>query len=124
MKLHSSLVGLLAAGAFAFPGVSQMGHEAMEEYISKRYAEANANPDGLGDIIGDLTGDIEGLLGSVAEGTLDVKNIRPEPGYEFIAPGPGDSRVSNLLHFQILEDFIDFCYQGPCPGLNLLANYG
>ncbi|KAF2084124.1 hypothetical protein K490DRAFT_76043 [Saccharata proteae CBS 121410] len=51
-----------------------------------------------------LTNTVEGLLGSVAE-SVNPDNLRPEPGYEFQAPGPNDSR-------------------GPCPGLNLLANYG
>jgi len=40
--------------------------------------------------------------GSIAEGILNPDDKRPEPGYEFQAPGAGDSR-------------------GPCPGLNLLA---
>lgn len=40
--------------------------------------------------------------GSVAEGILNPDDKRPEQGYEFQAPGPGDSR-------------------GACPGLNLLA---
>lgn len=48
--------------------------------------------------------DVEGLLGSVAS-SINPENKRPEPGYEFQAPGPNDSR-------------------GPCPGLNLLANHG
>lgn len=44
------------------------------------------------------------MLGSVAS-SVDASDLRPQPGYTFEAPGPGDSR-------------------GPCPGLNLLANYG
>ena len=51
-----------------------------------------------------LLNDVDGLLGSVAS-SVDPDNYRPEPGYEFQPPGPNDSR-------------------GPCPGLNLLANYG
>lgn len=43
--------------------------------------------------------------GSVAQGVLNPSDKRPESGYTFQAPGPNDSR-------------------GPCPGLNLLANYG
>jgi hypothetical protein len=43
--------------------------------------------------------------GSVASGLLNPNDKRPESGYTFQAPGPNDSR-------------------GPCPGLNLLANYG
>ncbi|KAE9981225.1 hypothetical protein EG328_011775 [Venturia inaequalis] len=58
----------------------------------------------LGDTAGALTGTLTGLLGSVAQ-SVNPNNKRPEPGYKFQAPGPGDSR-------------------GPCPGLNLLANYG
>jgi hypothetical protein len=59
----------------------------------------------VGDAVGGLTNTVRGLLGSVAQGVLNPDNKRPEPGYVFQAPGPGDSR-------------------GPCPGLNLLANYG
>ena len=44
------------------------------------------------------------LVGSVAS-SVDPINARPEPGYIFQAPKSTDSR-------------------GPCPGLNLLANYG
>nr|POE49013.1 aromatic peroxygenase [Quercus suber] len=55
-------------------------------------------------LLGSLLGDVDSLLGSVAS-SIDPNNKRPEPGYEFIAPGKSDSR-------------------GPCPGLNLLANYG
>lgn len=51
-----------------------------------------------------ILGDVTGLLGSVAS-SVDPNNLRPEPGYTFKAPGPSDSR-------------------GPCPALNLLANYG
>jgi len=55
-------------------------------------------------VVGNLLDDVEALVGSVAS-MIDPDNYRPEPGYDFIAPGPGDSR-------------------GPCPGLNLLANHG
>ena len=54
--------------------------------------------------VGNLLNDVDGLLGSVAS-AVDLDNKRPEPGYEFQEPGPNDSR-------------------GPCPALNLLANYG
>jgi hypothetical protein len=56
------------------------------------------------DALGTLLGDVAGLLGSVAS-SVSPNNKRPEPGYVFQEPGPKDSR-------------------GPCPGLNLLANYG
>ncbi|GKT95361.1 heme-thiolate peroxidase [Colletotrichum tofieldiae] len=67
--------------------------------------EANPEPQLITDLVGSLTNTISGLLGAVAQGTLNPNNKRPEPGYDFKAPGPGDSR-------------------GPCPGLNLLANHG
>lgn len=54
--------------------------------------------------VGALVGTVGGLVGSVAA-TVSPNNKRPEPGYDFQAPGPNDSR-------------------GPCPGLNLLANHG
>lgn len=53
--------------------------------------------------VDNLLNDVSGLLGSVAS-SINPDNYRPEPGYDFKAPGPGDSR-------------------GPCPGLNLLANH-
>ncbi|KAF2717526.1 hypothetical protein K431DRAFT_276765 [Polychaeton citri CBS 116435] len=59
---------------------------------------------GLLDTVTQLTDDIAGLTGAVAA-SVDPDNYRPEQGYEFQEPGPNDSR-------------------GPCPGLNLLANYG
>lgn len=107
MKFQSCVTATLAASASALPGMSEM-REQMGE-IHERNAEAD--PDGILGPLGDalpgngLGGAIDGLLGSVAKGTLSPENIRPEPGFTFKAPGPNDSR-------------------GPCPGLNLLANYG
>ncbi|TQN64574.1 Aromatic peroxygenase [Colletotrichum shisoi] len=77
------------------------------EKLLKRSPEPEANPEPqlLTNLVGSLTNTISGLLGAVAQGALDPNDRRPEPGFEFKAPGPGDSR-------------------GPCPGLNLLANHG
>lgn len=105
MKVQAALAGL-AAVASAFPAMGQFNAEFRDQI--KRNAEAA--PDEYEDLehrglLSNLGDDINGLLGSVTKGTLDLNNKRPEPGYEFRAPGPGDSR-------------------GPCPGLNLLANYG
>jgi len=58
----------------------------------------------LGGLVGTLLNDAAGLTASLAS-AVSPDNLRPEPGYTFQAPGPNDSR-------------------GPCPGLNLLANYG
>ena len=55
-------------------------------------------------LLGNLLGDVDGLLGSIAA-SVDANNKCPEPGYEYKDPEPTDSR-------------------GPCPALNLLANYG
>jgi hypothetical protein len=121
MKLLSLLLISSSCTTYAFPGM------ASREEMAKRYFDESqaSNPvrreaehlterqsDGLlgsvtsilGDTVGALTGTLEGLLGSVAE-SVNPDNKRPEPGYTFQAPGPNDSR-------------------GPCPGLNLLANYG
>lgn len=103
MKHKISAIVALAATATAFPRMQEMREQLAD--LESRAPIAEPEPQGLSgalDSLGDL---IPGLLGSVTEGTLDLSNKRPEPGYPFIAPGPGDSR-------------------GPCPGLNLLANHG
>jgi hypothetical protein len=100
-----------AASVSAFPGMLPRDDIA-RQFITKRDAspasapEANPNLIGtVGTVLGAVGNTVNGLLGSVAEGLLNPNDKRPEPGYEFKAPGPGDSR-------------------GPCPGLNLLANHG
>jgi hypothetical protein len=113
MKITSGLVLALPVVVSAFP--SMMGgatsREAMEDMLRaeiKREAEAEADPQLLnpvGTLLGSLGGVVSGLLNSVGQAIVVKSNKRPEAGYEFKAPGPGDSR-------------------GPCPGLNLLANYG
>jgi len=111
MKFTQAMILGLPALASAFPGMgsrSQMEEffraEAEREAAEKREAEAQfTNP--LGNLVqgvGDLVG---GLLNSVGQALVVGENKRPEPGFEFQAPGPGDSR-------------------GPCPGLNTLANHG
>lgn len=121
MKLISLLSISLSCTTYAFPGMGsreEMAKRYFEESqansVEKREAEqlAERQLDGLlghvtdilGDTVGALTGTLEGLLGSIAE-SVNPDNKRPEPGYTFQAPGPNDKR-------------------GPCPGLNLLANYG
>ena len=122
MKSTLFLLGLPAL-SYAFPGM--MGIDSREAALKqlKEMRNAEAEPkvqerqllgsvtSGLlsgsalsGGLIGTLVNDVKGLLGSVAS-SVNPDNKRPEPGYEFQAPGPNDSR-------------------GPCPGLNLLANYG
>jgi hypothetical protein len=82
--------------------------DALREQL-KREAAAEPEPQ-LGGLLTDLGGTLKGLgdlvgglLNSVGNALVVGENKRPEKGYEFQAPGPGDSR-------------------GPCPGLNLLAN--
>ena len=94
MKYQTALAAALAATATALPDMSQM-----KEQLEQRSAEASPEPleDVLGDLGGSLPGTgllgtIQGLLGSVATGTLSPENIRPEPGFPFKAPGPKDSR--------------------------------
>lgn len=92
--------------------LEQLKLQREEEHVAeKRHPRPEPEPQVLsglgstvGGVLGSLTGDIAGLLGSVAS-AVSLDNKRPEPGYTFKAPGPDDSR-------------------GPCPGLNLLANYG
>lgn len=114
MKVNAVLAFALPAVTSAYPGMmggssrAELENALKEAY--KREAAAEADPQGLGGILtgvgetvkslGDLVG---GLINSVGNALVVADNKRPEPGYEFQAPGPGDSR-------------------GPCPGLNLLAN--
>lgn len=108
MKTAFVLLSLPALG-MALPGF--MGVESREEMLNKlaahqeREAKVQAEKrQGLLPSLTSLLNDVTGLLGSVAE-SVDPDNARPQAGYTFQAPGPNDSR-------------------GPCPGLNLLANYG
>lgn len=112
MKFTTSLVLALPALAAAYPGL--MGTHSREEIEHMLHAKRDADAAKKAEaekrqllnlpVLGNLVGTIAGLVGSVAA-SVDPDNLRPEPGYEFQAPGDGDSR-------------------GPCPGLNLLANYG
>ena len=124
------LVLLSAGAATAFPGMptkAQMARHVREgrdlkdlfstvggvvsgagstvDALTDGVKNSEVLPDVVTDLVGGITGIVDGLLGSVAQGVLNPDNKRPEPGFEFKEPGPGDSR-------------------GPCPGLNLLANYG
>lgn len=81
-------------GSFGLPFFALQGVFALPGFLNGRQS----------DLVGDLTNDIDGILGSIAT-AVDPDNKRPEPGFEYQEPGPNDSR-------------------GPCPALNLLANYG
>jgi hypothetical protein len=114
MKVNAVLALALPAVTSAYPGMmgasSRIELENALKEAYKREAAAEADPQGLGGLVsgvgetvkglGDLVG---GLINSVGNALVVADNKRPEPGYEFQAPGSGDSR-------------------GPCPGLNLLAN--
>jgi hypothetical protein len=118
MKLFNALLALPAL-SLAFPGMIGVGSKeaALRALRENRAEELSTSHDKrqllgsllgsngvVGGLVGTLLNDVKGLLGSVAS-SISPDNYRPEPGYTFQAPGPGDSR-------------------GPCPGLNLLANYG
>jgi len=94
----------LPALALAFPGF--LGVDNKEEMLTKlkEKRSEDAALEERASLLSTLTNDVSGLLGSVAS-SVSPDDLRPEPGYTFQAPGAGDSR-------------------GPCPGLNLLANYG
>jgi len=100
MRFQGAVLASLAASAVAFPSLAVK--EGLEKLEKRNPAP---EPQLLTGVLGSLINSISGLLGSVAQGALNPDDKRPEPGYEFRAPGPGDSR-------------------GPCPGLNLLANHG
>ncbi|KAF2749999.1 hypothetical protein M011DRAFT_492975 [Sporormia fimetaria CBS 119925] len=105
MKVRNILLLALPALSSAYPGMMGASKEEIDAMlIEKRFEEEKRDPQIIAPILGSLLGTIRGLLGSVAS-AVDLNNKRPEPGFEFRAPGPGDSR-------------------GPCPGLNLLANHG
>jgi hypothetical protein len=112
MKLTQAIALALPALAAAFPNMLGAGsRQQMEEHLraeikreenEKREAQI-LNP--VGTLLGALGDTVSGLLNSVGQAVVVKSNLRPESGYEFQAPGSGDSR-------------------GPCPGLNLLANHG
>ncbi|KAF9697684.1 hypothetical protein EKO04_004092 [Ascochyta lentis] len=112
MKVTAAIAFALPALTSAFPAM--MGatsrvelEDALREQL-KREAAAEPEPqitNLVGNLVGSLGDTVGGLLNSVGNALVVGSNKRPEPGYTFQAPGPGDSR-------------------GPCPGLNLLANYG
>jgi hypothetical protein len=115
MRFTQAAVLALPALAAAYPGMigGATSREEIEDFLraeikreeaEKREAEPQLlNP--VGKLLGGLGDTVSGLLNSVGQAIVVKSNLRPEPGYTFQAPGPGDSR-------------------GPCPGLNLLANYG
>lgn len=112
MKLVQAFVLVLPAFTAAFPGMAG-SRTQMEDFfraeIAREAAEKReADPQILnlvGNLVGALGDTVSGLLNSVKAAIVVQDNLRPEPGFEFREPGPGDSR-------------------GPCPGLNLLANHG
>jgi hypothetical protein len=115
MRFTKIITLALPAFAAAYPGM--MGgasfRSEMEDYLRaeiKREALENSNAEpqllnGIRGLLGALGDTVGGLLNSVGNAIVVKSNLRPEPGYTFMAPGPNDSR-------------------GPCPGLNPLANYG
>lgn len=112
MKITTAIAFALPAVTSAFPAMMGASsrielEDALREQI-KREAAAEPEPqssvlNGVGNLVGSLGDTVGGLLNSVGNAIVVGSNKRPEPGYTFQAPGPGDSR-------------------GPCPGLNLLAN--
>jgi hypothetical protein len=114
MRFTQSIVLALPALAAAYPGMAGVNsRREMEDYLRaeiqrEEAQKREAQPQLLssaGKLLGSLGDSVKGLLNSVGQAIVVQDNLRPEPGYDFIAPGPGDSR-------------------GPCPGLNLLANHG
>ena len=121
MKFQALMaVAGLAATTAAYPFMAGVKDE-MLEYIKAETLKREANPDPVAaeaatktttttaaasttGVLTTLASDIAGILGSVAA-SVEPDNLRPQKGYTFKAPTSTDSR-------------------GPCPGLNLLANYG
>jgi hypothetical protein len=115
MRFTQIITLALPAFAAAYPGMMDGAsfRSEMEDYLRaeiKREALENRNAEpqllnGIRGLLGALGDTVGGLLNSVGNAIAVKSNLRPEPGYTFMAPGPNDSR-------------------GPCPGLNPLANYG
>ena len=114
MRFTQSVTLALPALVAAYPSMmgansrSEMEGYLREELQREQLANRAAEPQLLnpvGNLLGGLGDIVDGLLSSVGQAIVKKDNKRPEPGFEFKAPGPNDSR-------------------GPCPGLNLLANYG
>jgi hypothetical protein len=108
MKFTQAAVLALPALATAYPGMigGENSRQEIEDFLRAEKREAEPQIlNGVGKLLGGLGDTVSGLLNSVGQAVVVKSNLRPEPGYTFQAPGPGDSR-------------------GPCPGLNLLANYG
>lgn len=104
MKFQSLAAGIvLPTLAFGFPGMipGASKEDALRYMEEKR--DAHQEPEKR-QILSALLSDVTGILGSVAA-SVEPDNLRPQAGYTFQAPTSSDSR-------------------GPCPGLNLLANYG
>lgn len=102
MKFELFFLALPTLGV-AFPGMA-----GKEDFLRTLKEQRDAAPQPQVEkrqgLLDNVVGAVGGLLGSIAQ-SVNPDNRRPEEGYEFIAPGPDDSR-------------------GPCPGLNLLANHG
>lgn len=117
MRVQQAVMLALPALASAYPGMMGASSRAEMEQNLRRAIEQDTqqkreaapqlsnilNP--IGNLVGSLGDLVGGLLNSVGNAIVVADNKRPEEGFEFRAPGDGDSR-------------------GPCPGLNLLANYG
>lgn len=88
MKLCLTVLIVSSLG-LAFPAVQRDLEARQREGILQTVG------DGVGGLLGNAGENIEALLGSLAS-SVDPENKRPEPGYEFIAPGPNDSRGTIL----------------------------
>ncbi|GAA5893869.1 hypothetical protein JCM5296_004623 [Sporobolomyces johnsonii] len=95
--ITAALIGLTQlAGVLAFPWMGAPGaEEATMEYLHAR---------GLATGAGGGNPHLTGLSTAGAQ-NVDPSDLRPDADHQYIAPGPTDQR-------------------GPCPGLNVLANYG
>ncbi|KAF2634688.1 hypothetical protein P280DRAFT_538382 [Massarina eburnea CBS 473.64] len=108
MKINQAALLALPALSSAFPGMGGVASKAeTEKFIRRQYEAENLEKrqtlTTLTGTIAALASTVTGLLGSVAS-SVDPSNLRPERDFTYQAPASTDSR-------------------GPCPGLNLLANY-
>lgn len=97
MKLQDGLYLGLPTLAYGFPFLAGGSKEVM-----LRAAKEHSETEKRSTTTEPFAETIAGLLGSVAS-SVDPGDARPQPGYTFQAPGPGDSRVR--AYFLISESY-------------------
>jgi hypothetical protein len=85
MKLSLAILSASSLG-LAFPSVQKNLESRQQEGILQTVGN------GAEGLLSNAGSDVKALLNSTLALSVDPANKRPEPGYEFQAPGPNDSR--------------------------------